>query len=126
MLGRGTLGMGSRWSASMLTIPSNDSTRVSVVLKRLVDVTRNVWPTVPSKLPCTWHPSSEQRFKTDERPPVETTIYRCCASAGLEAASMRTIIATSMVILRFIVLTLRRVLLQVDYSFLGAIGCPLS
>src|SRR5216684_4894118 len=125
MLGRGTLGIGRRWSASMLTIPSNDSTRVSVVFKRLGDVTRNVWPTVPSKLPCTWHRSSEQRFKTEERPPVETTIYRCCAAAGLEAASMSTIIATSMMILRFIVSTLRGALLEVISSVFQRGGLPL-
>ena len=58
----------------MLTIPNNDSTRFTTVLRMLVDVTRNVWPTVPSKLPCTWQPSSPHKFKTDESPPVETTM----------------------------------------------------
>src|SRR5713101_6105017 len=115
MLGSWVWGTGRRLSASILTIPNNDSTRVSAVLKRLVDVTRKVWPTVPSKLPCTWHPSREQRFKTEESPPVETTIYRCCAAAGFGAANMRTIIAIMMV-MRFIVLTLCGALLQMNYS----------
>jgi hypothetical protein len=74
MLGSVGCGRGWRLSASMLTIPRSDSTKVNTVLKRFVDVTRNVWLRFPSKLPFTWQPSKEHKFKTEERPPVETTI----------------------------------------------------
>src|SRR5260370_1020857 len=87
--------MGSMRSASTLTIPSRDSTRVSVpftMLARrlLVVVTRKFCPTGPSKLPCTWQWRRLQRLRTEDKPPVERRIYGFGAVEGLGTMSVRT------------------------------------
>jgi hypothetical protein len=43
-----------------------------------------------------------QRFRTEDKPPVVCTMYRFCAAAGFEQASIRTIIAKRTVVLHFI------------------------
>src|SRR5712692_4324903 len=119
-------GIGKSRSASMLVIPRRDSVSVRTAVTRFPEeVTKNVCPIVPAKLPWTWQPRSEQRLRTDARPPVVWTMYRFCAAAGWTPAVPMAIRTAKMSKLRFIEYIPPRGLLQV-FSTFGAKGYPQS